>query len=75
MSLPRAVFLDALSLGLMELEALAEAHRAARARAGIAAGAAQLLLTPPMAWSSRQARQRLVATLAEHVQAYAAARV
>ena len=30
-----------------------------------------LLLTPHVAWSSRQARQRLVATLAEHLRAYA----
>ena len=33
-------------------------------------GVPNLILTPPMAWSSRQARRRLVATLAAHLQAY-----
>ena len=33
-----------------------------------------LLLTPPVALSSRQARERLVQALAEHVRAYAAER-
>ncbi len=33
-----------------------------------------LLLTPPTAWSSRQARERLEQALAEHVRAYAAER-
>ena len=34
----------------------------------------KLLLTTPVAWSSRQARERLVQALAEHVRAYAAER-
>mgnify|MGYP006277809695 CR=1 FL=1 len=33
-----------------------------------------LLLTPHIAWSSRQARQRLVGTLAEHLETYATSR-
>ena len=33
-----------------------------------------LLLTPPVAWISRQAWERLVQALAEHVRAYAAER-
>ena len=33
-----------------------------------------LLLTPHIAWSSRQARQRLVDTLAEHLETYATSR-
>ena len=32
----------------------------------------QLLISPHMAWSSRQARARLVQTLAEHLLAYGA---
>ena len=33
-------------------------------------GVPNLILTPHMAWSSRQARSRLVGTLAAHLQAY-----
>jgi glycerate dehydrogenase len=33
-------------------------------------GVPNLILTPHMAWSSRQARRRLVATIAAHLQAY-----
>ena len=33
-----------------------------------------LLLTPHIAWSSRQARQRLVDTLAGHLETYATSR-
>jgi glycerate dehydrogenase len=33
-------------------------------------GVPNLILTPHMAWSSRQARRRLVATIAAHLQAF-----
>jgi glycerate dehydrogenase len=72
--------------GLVDMEALAEALRSGRlAGAALDVLATEppgpelasllalpnLLLTPHVAWSSRQARQRLVATLAEHLRAYA----
>ena len=75
--------------GLVDLAALGEALRSGRLAGAALDVLAQeppgpeleplltlpnLLLTPHMAWSARQARQRLVATLAEHLQDYAAAR-
>ena len=75
--------------GLVDLAALGEALRSGRlAGAALDVLAKEppgpeleplltlpnLLLTPHMAWSSRQARQRLVANLAEHLQAYGASR-
>ena len=84
-----AVLVNAGRGGLVNLAALGEALRSGRlAGAALDVLAKEppgpeleplltlpnLLLTPHMAWSSRQARQRLVATLAEHLQGYAAAR-
>jgi glycerate dehydrogenase len=75
--------------GLVDLAALGEALRSGRLAGAALDVLAQeppgpeleplltlpnLLLTPHMAWSSRQARQRLVANLAEHLQAYGASR-
>ncbi|MFM2080143.1 MAG: Glycerate dehydrogenase [Cyanobacteriota bacterium] len=82
---PGAVLVNAGRGGLVDLEALTEALRQGRlAGAALDVLACEppgpelepllsvpnLLLTPHMAWSSRQARHRLVLTLAGHLQRY-----
>ncbi len=84
-----AVLVNAGRGGLVDLPALGEALRSGHLAGAALDVLAQeppgpeleellklpnLLLTPHIAWSSRQARQRLVGTLAEHLEAYATSR-
>lgn len=86
---PSAVLVNMARGGLVELEALTAALRQGRL-AGAALDVLEqeppgaeleplltvpnLLLSPHMGWASRQARQRLVQTLAGHLERYAASR-